>query len=157
LAPFTLLALATGALALLTARDVSATQELAALTRADQAMRDRPIVVAMSCVWSSSESELFVRLANVGLGPAIYVYVTAEYGDHEYQLDIGYKIHAVLAPNKRAETELTVAFPTKPGGEVDFRQFRPLGTYQDRSLRSTYNIIWAGEAERWEPVVDRPS
>jgi hypothetical protein len=78
----TLLALATGALALLTYREVSATQELAELTRRDQQMRERPLVLATVTQLNglnSDETWLSVEMVNVGLGPAVRIELGATY------------------------------------------------------------------------------
>ena len=77
----TLLALATGALAFLTARDVSATQALAHLGRVEQEDRERPIVVVQSVNFSGSwnAGDIMVVLVNIGLGPALRVWLEGRY------------------------------------------------------------------------------
>lgn len=78
----TLLALATGVLALLTWRDVTATQELARLTRDDQVERGRPVVITTGANFAGDATRggnVVVGLVNVGLGPALRLRVTVQY------------------------------------------------------------------------------
>jgi hypothetical protein len=71
----TLLAVTTGGLAYLTGRDVSATKELAELTREDQRARERPTVLLHLA--SYEQDHVRLTLSNVGLGPALNVRVMA--------------------------------------------------------------------------------
>jgi hypothetical protein len=77
----TLLALATGWLAYSTRSEVRATQELAELTRRDQAARERPTVLLerVRYSWDGATGTIEVHLVNVGLGPALRVRVEAAY------------------------------------------------------------------------------
>jgi hypothetical protein len=112
----TLLALATGWLAYSTRSEVRATQELAALTREDQAARDRPVVMVE--LWNHDPGKvggvLKIQLINVGLGPALRVRLGAMYVGVDDGLPKP-KIQEVtvtaIPPNDRAEVELSVTYP----------------------------------------------
>jgi hypothetical protein len=91
----TLLAVTTGLLALTASREMSATRELAELTRADQRSRETPILYAIQIITpsgghirstmsesggvSSNAFATVARIQNVGLGPAISAELTMTY------------------------------------------------------------------------------
>lgn len=90
----TLLALATGWLAYSTRSEVRATQDLAELTRKDQAARERPLILVQNRHWQPFEDspggDLTVYFRNMGLGPALGIEIGARYtGDAEWEPDIG--------------------------------------------------------------------
>ena len=155
----TLLALATGALALLTYREVTATQELAELTRNDQLMRDRPLVLARVTSYqpaaapgtpSGDESRgwLTVELWNVGLGPAARIELGVTY-DREPgpSPEIASVILTAIPPGATATPGLEVLWSSRPTGrKVTASDFTPTGAYLDRSLGRAQQIIPSSEA-----------
>jgi hypothetical protein len=149
----TLLALATGALALLTYREVSATQELAALTRKDQQIRERPLVLATSTDWwphhlGGAESRLMIELSNVGLGPAVGIEVTANYHGPGDQPTIIQGIWTAIQPGATAPCPLVVIFHEAPDPSVRADHFTPAGTYLDRSRGNEERIIAKADLRR---------
>jgi hypothetical protein len=143
----TLLALATGWLAWSTRSEVRATQDLAELTREQQAASERPVVLLRNASWSGAPDSgaLRIDLQNVGLGPALRVRLSASYVGHEDwqpRIDPAPDI-PVVAPNTGVSPEMFVSFPAphdRPGG-VRGDAFRVAGTYLDRSMVNTYEII----------------
>jgi hypothetical protein len=79
----TTLAVATGALAFTTSGEVGATRELARLTRQDQELRDRPVVVVSYTAASLKEGVPTFSLTciNIGLAPALEVPLLVEYAE----------------------------------------------------------------------------
>ena len=160
----TLLALATGALALLTYREVGATQDLAEMTRNDQLMRDRPLVLATVTSYqpaaapgtpSGDESRglLTVELWNVGLGPAARIELGATY-DREPGLspEIAPVICTAIPPGATATPGLEVLWSSRPTGrKVTASDFTPTGAYLDRSLGHAQQIIPSSEAGHQGP------
>lgn len=139
----TLLALATGLLALLTWRGVRATQELATLTQRDQQARERPVVIQQHASFSISgvHGRLAVTLVNVGLGPALRVEVRASYIDPDHQPEIQQVTRPAIQPGESDRFELDVRFTTPPPAGVQGDGFPLSGTYLDRSQRNDYPII----------------
>jgi hypothetical protein len=136
--------MATGLLALLTWREVSATQELAALTRSDQKTRERPVVIQLAAGYSGNTEDayVYVRLMNVGLGPALRVQVEASYIDPEHQPEfLPPKTVPAIVPGAMERLELPVRFRTPPPGGVRGDGFQLSGTYLDRSQTTEYKII----------------
>jgi hypothetical protein len=149
----TLLAMFTGALAYTTSGDVRATYELAALTRAEQEMRDMPIVVVENVTWrlesgrtdhGELKGRLAVRCRNVGLGPALRLRVdavidNAVFGVTESVTTQGTK--ATVMPGEIVAFVLPIEFgtvPTKPPTSSDF----PLkGVYRGRDQKKEYPLI----------------
>jgi hypothetical protein len=144
----TLLALATGGLAYSTRSEVRATQELAELTREDQAARDRPVVMVEQFHHDPGNNNgwLMVTLINVGLGPALRVQVVGEYlGEEELQPGIQEVTVAAIRPNERTEQlKLLVAYPEFDWGTRETRHFRITGIYEDRAGRGKYSIEQPG-------------
>ena len=143
----TLLATATGWLAWSTRSEVRATQDLAELTREQQAATDRPVLLAGKPVWSGSPGSgtLSVTLTNVGLGPAIRVRLWGSYSGHEdWQPRIDPATASAIPPDgKSYDTSMFVSFPEphQPGG-VRGDAFHVEGTYRDRSLNPwRYKLI----------------
>jgi hypothetical protein len=142
----TLLALSTGWLAWSTRSEVRATQDLAELTREQQAASERPVVLLRSASWSGAPDSgaLRIDLQNVGLGPALRVRVSASYVGHkDWRPRIDPVDIPVVTPNTGVSPELFVSFPQphdRPGG-VRGDAFRVAGTYLDRSMVNTYAII----------------
>jgi hypothetical protein len=147
----------TGALAFATSGDVRATWELAALTRADQEARERPIVFLHHAEWQqrredpvpgqdmpSQSGVVDVRLRNVGLGPALRVVIESRYADETHQPEVTPGVIAALMPGELARIELPVHFPQKPP-QIDLDGFKIKGAYLDRSQKQEYDIIaeWA--------------
>lgn len=81
----TLLAGATGLLALTTWRDVSATQEMVSLTRFELEARDKPYVIptVLHPVGDNSAPQLKVEFRNPGRGPAVRLTIRAGWQDDE--------------------------------------------------------------------------
>jgi hypothetical protein len=143
----TLLALATGWLASSTRSEVRATQDLAELTREQQAASERPIVLLKSASWSGEPGRgvLQIRLQNVGLGPALRVRVSASYVGHEDwqpRIDPAPDL-PVIQPGDIQNPEMFVRFPAPHDGPgvVISDGFRVAGTYLDRSMQNEDEII----------------
>ena len=144
----TLLALATGVLAFWTLQEVSATKELAALSRRDQQLRERPVVIQEDAAlsFSGQQGHLLVKLMNVGLGPALRVQITANYIDPEYHAEIQRVTRPAIKPGESDRVQLYVRCPPPlPPSGVRRDGFRVSGTYLDRSRTDEYEIItsWA--------------
>lgn len=138
------LAAATFWLANSTRTEVRATQQLAELTRQDQAARERPVVILENAGWSGSarNGEVRVKLRNVGLGPALALVVDAEYVGHDdWTPSISTEAVGSLSPDADALVRLLVRFPEpyRPEGPRD--AFRVFGNYRDRSQQNAYDII----------------
>jgi hypothetical protein len=97
-----LLAVATGALAASTSRDVSATGRLAELAVADQVDRIRPAVIG--AVDEMQGRTLRIKLRNVGLGPAVRVLVRVE----SEVADVGLETVDAIPAGETVEVELQV-------------------------------------------------
>jgi hypothetical protein len=138
------LAVATGALAYTTSRDVSATSEIAELTRADQAARERPVVVVQVLAWTLrpelAGGELELTLRNVGLGPALRIDFNAVYEPDPDAVPLQpFGIIPALMPGE----ETTVTWGTHWRESVPIPHesgFRVYGTYRDRSWANKYEI-----------------
>jgi hypothetical protein len=152
----TLLAMATYWLAYSTRSDVRATQELAQLTRHEQAVRERPVVLQEDARFCGTPSDATaeVALVNVGLGPALRVRVSALYVGHDdWTPRIEGQVVPAIAPGEHRTVGLEARFPgpLRPGGpRAD--GFRFVGDYLDRSRGNTYGIITSWE----EPSADLP-
>jgi hypothetical protein len=151
----TLLATATGWLAWSTRSEVRATQDLAELTRQQQAATDRPFLLVGSSGFSGSpDSGAFeVALTNVGLGPALMVRLWATYVDADWQPRIDPTTASAIAPGETASLRMFVSFP-EPHRAVENDAFRFEGTYRDRSL-NPYKLVtnWATEDDDLPPGV----
>jgi hypothetical protein len=141
----TLLALATAWLAYSTRSEVRATQELAELTREDQAARDRPVVLVEH--WNHEPGKaggrLTVQLLNVGLGPALRVRLGAAYVGPDDGLKpptIKDVTVTAIPANERATVDLSVMYPAPDWGTLMNREFRIRGVYEDRAGRGEYPI-----------------
>jgi hypothetical protein len=114
----TLLAASTGWLAWSTRSEVRATQDLAELTRRQQAASERPVVLLKrNASWSGSlpNGVVSCELHNVGLAPALRVNVSANYTGH---LDWQPGIDSVTIPVIEAGTAFAETMTTSPG--LDF-------------------------------------
>jgi hypothetical protein len=142
----TLLALATSGLAWSTRSEMRATQDLAELTRRGQVNSERPTVLLESLGWGGDPGNgvLYVRLRNVGLGPALRLEASAHYEGHVDWVPAIDTAHAlVIAPGEPVEIGVHVSFPEphdRPGGVVT-DGFLVVGTYSDRSMQNRYPII----------------
>jgi hypothetical protein len=138
-----LLALATGALALTTARDVSATQEIARLTRADREDRLRPVVIGTVTGAGADEEGVFisVELVNIGGGAAVRVDATAEH-IHGDETPGTTSIAAIQAGQT---IPLAVRLPHIEDDDWVFvrsDEFRARGRYLDRLARPVAQEIY---------------
>jgi hypothetical protein len=142
----TLLAAATGWLAWSTRSEVRATQDLAELTRRQQAASERPLLLARVLGWSGvpENGSLAFELHNVGLGPALRIRVRARYTGHP-----GAKAYiepttiSAIEPSSTVRVDLHAVFPEPgdiPGGVVS-AAFDVGGTYVDRSMENEDEII----------------
>jgi hypothetical protein len=161
----TLLARATGALAYMTAGDVRATWDFASLTRQDQENRERPVLLLLNTRWEEtgrasvvnetgdvvegpSTGLVHVTLRNVGLGPALRVFVRADYHDPDYPelpaTFADFPVYPAMSPNDPATFTLTVEFYPPPL-RVQANSFQVEGTCVDRSRQREYGIITSWE------------
>jgi hypothetical protein len=144
----TLLALSTGALAWSTRSEVRATQDLAELTREQQAANERPVVLQESVGWSGmpESGTLTIVLRNVGIGPALRVRVSPRYDGHtDWQpgLPDRVTIPAILA-GESYDFDVAANFPDvphEPPASVYSGAFDITGDYLDRSMLNEYPII----------------
>jgi hypothetical protein len=148
----TLLAAMTGALAYVSSRDVSATRDLAELTREDQARRERPVLLMTSAEFGEQtfslsgeprrEGFLDMTLRNVGLAPALRIRLRARYQPGE-RADFTPPVseHPVLTPDEEWKCVIMVHFPEWPKEGVRRDQFAISGTFLDRSQENEYEII----------------
>lgn len=150
----TLLAGATGWLAWSTRSEVRATQDLAEVTRRQQAASERPTVLLMrNSSWSGAPENgvVSVELQNVGLGPALRVNVSASYTGHsDWQPGIDSWTVPVIAPGTGVTVNLNARFPEPPDDrDVVGYAFPVTGSYLDRSMENEYPIItsWPEEDE----------
>jgi hypothetical protein len=151
----TLLAIATGGLALLTAREVSATKELAELTRSDQLARERPVVILHNAIFlpdreNSTDGHIALNAFNAGLGPALRVRIEATYKDPKYQPEMQPALWPVIMAGSNAQFAIhPVRFPEMPPDGIDPDGFGVNGTYRDRSQSEEYPIIveWRTDKE----------
>jgi len=145
----TLLALATGALALLTWRDVTATQQLAQQGRDDQEDRVRPVLVVSRARWdrepgTGADGNIVIWLNNVGGGPALNIEVTADYlGDPQPEMIESWRSPA-LAANRETEALIHVEFLAWGDKHPTEQSFRVRGTCEDRHGRQRpLTTTWA--------------
>jgi|tagenome__1003787_1003787.scaffolds.fasta_scaffold20971959_6 hypothetical protein len=148
-----LLAAFTGALAWTTSGDVSATWELADLTRQDQISRDRPVVVIVGITRPATRSsadgsgvQCFQRavVQNVGLGPAVRLNVRMRYiGSEEVAPREGTAFTAALMPgeNDVYEFNFDVANVRDLADQFPLTDWVLEGDYQDRRLSESYPLI----------------
>jgi hypothetical protein len=142
----TLLALATGWLAYSTRSEVRATQDLAELTREEQAARERPIVLLQGFRYTPTdthEGELKVSLLNVGLGTALRVRIHALYiakTTGESPPIISHAVVTALKPGADTYPALRVRHREEPGTVADY-SFQIAGWYLDRSLQVEHPMI----------------
>jgi hypothetical protein len=132
----TLLASATGWLAYSTRSEVRATQDLAELTREQQAATDRPylLIDGIGFHGSPESGTLQAVLKNVGLGPALMIVLTGSYSGHaDWQPRIDEAFVTAVRPGESIPVEMFVSFPEPhpPGGVHD--AFRIEGNYLDRA------------------------
>lgn len=153
----TLLAAATYWLAYSTRTEVRATQDIAELTQREQAARERPIILQENASYHGSPGAgvAEVALVNVGLGPALRVWVMAFYVGHDdWMPRIEHEIVPAIAPGEHRTVGLAVRFPEpyQPGGPRG-DGFRFGGDYFDRSRENKYPIItsWEEPAAIAEP------
>lgn len=139
------LAAATYWLASSTRTEVRATQQLAELTRSDQAARELPVVVLEWIRFQGSPRngrlEVFVR--NVGLGPALRIVFDATYSGHDnWQPFFQPFTMATLAPGEGRQADILLRFPEpfQPDG-VNDGAFDVSAVYLDRSRVNTYEMI----------------
>ncbi len=149
-----LLALATGTLALSTARDVSATQEIARLTRADQEDRVRPTVIGtVTGVGGDAEGAfLSVELWNVGGGAAVRVEVTA---DSMSGLHVGTTTIATIVGGGSfplAVRLLGLIYRADPDQDPRPEDFRVRGHYLDRRRRPVPEAIYDWKHDELPPT-----
>jgi hypothetical protein len=143
----TLLAITTGALAYLTSREVSATRELAELTRDDQKARERPVVIVHVAVFhleqdSANTGHISLQVFNAGLGPALRVRIEAEYKDPQYRPQMKPALWPVIMAGGRNDFAIQpVLFPKVPPDGIDPDGFSVTGTYLDRAQETTYDVI----------------
>jgi hypothetical protein len=132
----TLLAITTGGLAYLTGREVSATKELAQLTRADQVARERPVVILHTAVFREQiqgEGHISLQVFNAGLGPALRVEIKATYKDPAHQPTMPAALWPVIMAGQREDFAIQpVVFTSSPPGGVDPDGFSVSGTCRDR-------------------------
>jgi hypothetical protein len=145
----TLLAATTGGLAYLTARDVSATRELAQLQRDEQVAGERPTVLLHTAAYStrveaagitaSSVEYINVTLRNVGLGPALNVLVRATLATPRETLTTDWFRWAAIMPG----TDAAFSIPIQPqhGVEPNEPRVRVSGTYTDRRQMGDYPVL----------------
>jgi hypothetical protein len=144
----TLLAVGTGLLAYSTRSEVSATKELADLTREDQANRERPLILLMAVRFEQLQDPrtgiVRIELRNVGLGPALKVRVQATYTGHaDWQPDFNPEVEVVpfIEPNQVAESAFLLSGPEPaPEGGI-LNEFEVSGTYVDRTLGNQERIL----------------
>jgi hypothetical protein len=142
----TLLALATGALAYTTSGDVRATWELANLTKEDQLLRERPIVVAVGSSWefvSPTSGRFDVSLWNVGLGPALYVRLNAEFDYEKVPGTTQCPPFAAIPPSDTRNVPIFFTFEEAPHQPMTTECVSISGTYTDRRQQTEYEIITA--------------
>jgi hypothetical protein len=139
----TLLALSTGGLAVLTAREVGATQQLAALARDDQRARERPIVVVHAAAFlDADEPHIGLQVFNAGLGPAFRVRINAAYKDPEYQPEMKPALWPVIVAGGRADFAIQpIVIRNRPPNGFDPDGFEIEGTCLDRSMENEYRVI----------------
>jgi hypothetical protein len=139
----TLLAAATGWLAWSTRSEARATQELAALTRRQQTASERPVVLREILGWSGTPDNglVSINLRNVGLGPALRVRVSATYTGHPGWPHTSSRHGPGHEPNTVHRVDLHATFPEQPPGGVTSYAFEIAGSYLDRSMLNTYEII----------------
>lgn len=131
-----------------------ATQELAELTRRQQAAGDCPVILLESGTGfggSPEQGEVYVPLKNVGVGPALRVEVNVCYDDPDWQPAIQRATVAFIEASSGQTVALPARFPEPPapGGVINER-FQVVGTYLDRTLQNEYPIItsWPEDDEK---------
>ena len=144
----TLLALATGWLAYSTRSEVRATQDLAELTRQEQADRARPVVLLKETPRFGPEPGnpgtglLHVQLENVGAGTALGLRLEATYTGQDWSPDTPTAFIPVLRPDEGPIIPaLLVSGANPPAGEIASTMFSVRGTYWDRSLQHEYAVL----------------
>jgi hypothetical protein len=141
-----LLALATGALAVSTARDVTATQEIAWLTREEQEDRLRPVVMGTVTGFEPSEALsdiLKVELVNIGGGPAVRVEVTGEYvGEMKRDVTFSKRPVAALAAGQSLSVEVGCVISSSKDYTPSLGDFKVRGSYLDRLQRPVARAIF---------------
>jgi hypothetical protein len=136
--------MATGALALSTTRDVTATQEIARLTRGDQEDRMRPSVIGtVTGVGSDNEGAyVSVDLHNAGGGAAVAIEVTAE---SRAGLDMEVTMLATIPANGSVATLVrspNLVYRADKAIDPKPEDFRVRGRYRDRRARLVDEAIW---------------
>jgi hypothetical protein len=139
-----LLAAFTGALAWTTSGDVTATWELADLTRREQAHREKPHLAVIDGPWYDKNGGVItVDVRNVGLGPALNLEFTPE-GSDAYRFHDELQTHPAIAPGESwrfgVSVNLTAGPTTHEPTPIDFNvRVR----YQDRAGRR-FDVVAEG-------------
>jgi hypothetical protein len=121
----TLLAVVTGALAIVTTADVQATRQIAQVSRREQQARERPIVlledVSITIV-NGVEATMTVHLRNAGVGVAVRgtVECAAGRGDQQHGRVTIYVTSLVSGEQKPVEATLTLDPPLFTNVESDW-------------------------------------
>lgn len=118
----------TGALARATSIDVSATRDLADLTRQDQELRRRPAVLITQRIWDGAQASLNVVLVNAGLGPALRIKLLADY--RSAAASGGSAEHPFMAA-EAPPIELRISVTQLKPRQVALRSFSFSGTCED--------------------------
>jgi hypothetical protein len=145
----TALAGVTGTLAFATSGDVRATWELADLTRRDQQGRERPLVIQQDARFEQLDEPrdegrsvglLRIKLRNVGLGPALRIEVFVRYEGGGRAATWRF-IRPTITPDQMDEFSLRIRFQTAPTAPIEADGFKLSGTYLDRSLQKSYDLV----------------
>ena len=142
-----LLAAFTGALAWTTSGDVTATWELADLTRKEQASREKPHLAVIDGPWyDKAGSVVAVRLRNVGSGPALDLEFAPE-GGSDYRFHDELQTHPAIAPGETWEFGVSVKITAGPTThEPTPIDFDVRVRYQDRAGRRFEVVAEGGPA-----------
>lgn len=162
----TALAVGTGALAYTTSGDVRATWALAELSRADQEVRQQPLMLIVGWEWSDEEPPedvsgvLRILLRNVGLGPAAHLVIEARYTAGDAQAEIFPGIASAVMPGEEVSFSLPVIFSGQTPEGAEYGGFELGGSYFDRRGRD-YEIQFApfghGSGAKWSDPMTTPA
>jgi hypothetical protein len=134
----TLLAVTTGGSAYLTGRDVSATRDLAELTREDQRARERPTVLLHSA--SYEQDNVRLSLTNVGLGPAVNIVVMARLTTPDLVVSTDWWRVAAILPGSNVTSSVEIDVRVRDLDRSDV-EIRVEGTYTDRRRMENYHVL----------------